>query len=218
MYLYAWMKFVETAPERYDKGMEVMTGGLLSKIKDDIVSLVPKGASVLDVGCGTATLPIKLVQNGSKVIGLDCSPQMLDIAQKNIQNANISNEKLQLINDSVTQIKNLFADGNFDVIVSTAALGEFPKDYLIYIFEQCYRKLKPGGKLIVADEVWPESFLGRIIHTLVMAAVWIPQFLVIRRVCYPIKNLQKLIVQAGFKLISAKKYGLNSFLLIEAER
>ena len=93
-YLYAWMKFVETAPERYDKGMEIMTGGLLPKIKDDIVEVVEHNSTVLDVGCGTATLPIKLIkQNGCTVKGLDASWQMLKIAEKNVQKEGIVQEK-----------------------------------------------------------------------------------------------------------------------------
>lgn len=216
MYLYAWMKFVETAPERYDKGMEIMTGGLLTKIKNDIANTIPTGSKVLDIGCGTATLPIEIIKNGSMVTGLDCSSQMLDIARKNANDAGINNEQLVLINDSVTQITNLFENESFDVIVSTAALGEFPKEYLHYIFEQCYRILKPGGRLIVADEVLPENIFARILHMLVMAAVWIPQFLVVRRVCYPIMNLTKIMERSGFSILKTKKYGYNSFLLVNA--
>jgi ubiquinone/menaquinone biosynthesis C-methylase UbiE len=218
MYLYAWMKFVETAPERYDQGMEFMTAGLLNKVKDDVAAAIPKGANVLDIGCGTATLGIKLVKQGVKVAGLDCSDQMLEIAKKNMTKENIPSEQLVLIHDSVTQIKNIFADHSFDYIISTAALGEFPREYLIYIFQQCHRILKPGGRLIVADEVRPNGFWAKLFQTLVMVAVWIPQFLVVRRVCYPIKDLDKIIARAGFQINRTQKYGWNSFLLIDAKR
>jgi ubiquinone/menaquinone biosynthesis C-methylase UbiE len=218
VYLYAWMKFVETAPERYDQGMEFMTGGLLNKIKDDVAAAIAGGANVLDIGCGTATLGIKLVKKGVKVTGLDCSEQMLEIAKKNMVKENITDGQLILIHDSVTQIKNIFADHSFDYIISTAALGEFPREYLLYIFQQCHRILKPGGRLIVADEVRPDGFWAKLLQTLVMTAVWIPQFLLVRRVCYPIKDLGRIISEVGFKINRAQKYGWNSFLLIDAKR
>jgi SAM-dependent methyltransferase len=39
----------------------------------------PQGASLLDVGCGTGTEAIWLAQRGRTVLGVDPSPQMLDV-------------------------------------------------------------------------------------------------------------------------------------------
>jgi ubiquinone/menaquinone biosynthesis C-methylase UbiE len=219
MYLYAWMKFVETAPERYDKAMDIMTGGLLPKIKADIVETVNNNSTVLDVGCGTATLAVKLIkQKGCKVKGLDASTQMLKIAEENAGKENVPMDKLDLINGSVTEIVKHFKEDSLDYIVSTVALGEFPKEYLDMILRQCYKVLKKGGKIIIADEVLAENFFARLLQYIVMAAVWIPQFLILRRVCYPVKDLKGIIQQAGFKIVHSKVYGLNKFLLVEAEK
>lgn len=215
MYLYAWMKFVETAPERYDKSMEVMTGGLLSKIKNDIARQIPKGSNVLDIGCGTATLAIQLAKEGVIVTGLDCSLQMLEIAKQNIMRSHCKD--ITLVNESVTQLGLVFKENTFDYIVSTVALGEFPKEYLTFIFQECLKILKPGGHIIVADEVWPRKTWRRFLHAIVMAAAWIPQFLILRRVFYPIKDLESIIEGAGYLISEIKTYGINdSFLLVDA--
>lgn len=43
-----------------------------------IESLVPQGAKILDVGCGTGRHAIPLAQKGYQVTGIDSSPEMLD--------------------------------------------------------------------------------------------------------------------------------------------
>ena len=50
---------------------------------EDVVSLLksPKGAAVLDLGCGNGALSVKLLEKGYKVIGMDASEAMLEIAK-----------------------------------------------------------------------------------------------------------------------------------------
>ena len=143
---------------------------------------------------------------------------MLEIAKKNVEQSDIDSKDINLVNESVTQLGRIFKENSFDYIVSTVALGEFPKEYLSFIFKECLKILKPGGCLIVADEVWPKRIWRRFLHSIVMISVWIPQFLILRRVCYPIKNLENIIEEAGYKISKTKTYGMNnSFLLVDAE-
>src|SRR5688572_23375648 len=163
MLMYGWMKFVEMAPERYDWAVHVMTGGRINEIKNRIAAVLGPGDMVLDIGCGTGTLATKCLQKGACVTGLDSSQFMLEEARKNAQAAGLS-ENLILVRDSVTQLRKHFADASFDVIVSTMALGEFPREYLSYILNDCLRILKPGGRLLIADEVWPEKWFSRFLY------------------------------------------------------
>ena len=41
-----------------------------------------RGARVLDAGCGTGALACELAERGADVLGVDISPQLVDIAQK----------------------------------------------------------------------------------------------------------------------------------------
>jgi SAM-dependent methyltransferase len=45
-----------------------------------------RGESILDIGCGTGSSLQVFLENGLRITGLDPSPYMLDIAQKNIGN------------------------------------------------------------------------------------------------------------------------------------
>jgi len=44
-------------------------------------SLVPPGARVLDAGCGTGRVAIRLQENGYDCVGVDLDPSMLDVAK-----------------------------------------------------------------------------------------------------------------------------------------
>ena len=217
MLMYSWMKFVEVAPERYDWAVKVMTAGRLDRIKDIIAQAIHTNDRVLDIGCGTGTLAVRCLRRGAHVTGLDSSAFMLEQSKKNATAEGLDH-KLVLIKDSVTQLRKHFADESFDVVMSTMALGEFPHQYLQYILRDCLRILKPGGRLIIADEVWPEGRAGRLIYQAVLALSWVPQFLLLRRVTYPIGNLRGIIKEAGFNLTDFQTWSGTSFQLVFAEK
>lgn len=215
--MYAWMVFVETAPERYDIGMKIMTLGRLDKIKDMIADAVTTGDEILDIGCGTGTLALRCLKKGARVTGLDSSEFMLEQASKKATEHGVSSH-LRLIKDSVTQLRKHFQDESFDIVVATASLGEFPKAYLDYILRDCARMLKKDGRLIIADEVQPQKRLSRILYNIVMGIFWIPQFLIVRRVCYPIKNIDKMLQDAGFEIEERRKFPLTTLQLVSAKK
>ncbi|CAN5443880.1 class I SAM-dependent methyltransferase [soil metagenome] len=50
---------------------------------------LPKGAKILDVGCGVARHSVELAQRGYKMTGLDFSPEMLAAARKNAEGLDV---------------------------------------------------------------------------------------------------------------------------------
>jgi len=215
--MYAWMKFVEVAPERYDWAVKVMTAGRLDQIKDIIASDIAPGERVLDIGCGTGTLALRCLRRGAQVTGLDSSAFMLEQSKKNATAAGLDGQ-LMLIKDSVTQLKKHFENESFDVVMSTMALGEFPHEYLQFIMRDCLQILRPGGRLIIADEVWPERRVSRLAYQFVIALAWVPQFLLLRRVTYPISDLRGIIQEAGFDLHDFRTFPGTSFQIVFAEK
>lgn len=215
MLMYGWMVFVEHAPERYDWAVKLMTGGRIDKIKDTIAGQVKPGMKVLDIGCGTGTLAVRCLEKGAIVTGLDMSEFMLKEARRRADEAGYS-KQFTTVKDSVTQIHKHFEDESFDMIVSTMALGEFPRDYLKYVMEDCRRILKKDGRLMIADEVQPTGLLSRAVYGLSMVLLWIPQFLLLRRVFFPIRQLGEIIESGGFKVNDVKEWPLSTFKLYSA--
>jgi ubiquinone/menaquinone biosynthesis C-methylase UbiE len=216
MLMYGWMVFVEHAPERYDWAVKVLTGGRIDQIKDDIANDITPGMRVLDIGCGTGTLAMRMIDKGAHVYGLDISPFMIKEAQRRADEAGVS-EKLTLFKDSVTQVRKHIEDGSLDMIVSTMALGEFPREYLDYILTDCKKLLKPGGRIAIADEVLPQNWLLKAFYFFSMVLLWIPQFVLLRRAFFPIQDLVAAIRHNGFNITGVRTWALSTFQLVRAE-
>jgi S-adenosylmethionine-dependent methyltransferase len=71
---------------------------------------------VLDVGCGTGTIAVRLARLGVHVTLLDESLPMLDIAKGAADEAGIT-QNVTLKNGDVSQLSGLFRDRSFDVIL-----------------------------------------------------------------------------------------------------
>jgi ubiquinone/menaquinone biosynthesis C-methylase UbiE len=216
MLMYGWMKWVEIAPDRYDWAVKVMTFGRLDQIKDRIAAMVRPGDRVLDVGCGTGTLALRCLERGALVTGLDSAKHMIEQSARRAEEAGMA-DRLTLVQDSVTQLRQHFPPQSFDVIVSTMVLGEFPRQYLDFVMQDCRALLRPGGRLIIADEVFPESVAGRLIYSIGLGLLWIPSFLLLRRPLFPIRDLGGVIRAAGFRILDTKAWPASSFKMIVAE-
>ena len=68
--------------ETVRKGRDRMRALMLSRLPDDL-----RGARVLDAGCGTGAMAGELAQRGAQVVGVDISPQLIDIARRRLHPA-----------------------------------------------------------------------------------------------------------------------------------
>lgn len=58
-------------------GREQMRNVILNELPRDL-----SGTRILDAGCGTGALAFDMAQRGAEVVGIDISPQLIDIARK----------------------------------------------------------------------------------------------------------------------------------------
>ncbi|MEM8637947.1 MAG: methyltransferase domain-containing protein [Cyanobacteria bacterium P01_G01_bin.54] len=101
---------------------------------------------ILDVGCGIGGSTIYLANSyNCRAIGITLSPIQAARAKERAFEANLTNRVQFQVADA---LKMPFADASFDVVWSLES-GEHMPDKRQFLAE-CYRVLKPGGRLILA--------------------------------------------------------------------
>jgi len=105
---------------------------------------LPRGATILDVGCGTGLQAIELTARGYLVVGLDLSLPMITRAAEEAQYRNLR------INFLHTDIREIQFEGAFDAVICLGTtFGFFDDDSNRNVLGRLRDALKPGGRLLL---------------------------------------------------------------------
>jgi ubiquinone/menaquinone biosynthesis C-methylase UbiE len=110
------------------------------RIKVLMANLKP-GMNILEVGCGTGSLTRELVKSDVNVIAIDISPDLLDVARKEVA---INKGKFLIQN----AYQMTFSSETFDAIVGSSVLHHLDRDKAL---EEFFRVLRPGGKIFFTE-------------------------------------------------------------------
>lgn len=107
-----------------------------------ILSTLPKGSKVLDVGCGTAHLTKWIQDKGFEVYGIEPSEKMLALAKKNFPGMELK----QAISSDIPYTANYF-----DLVIAIEVLRYLDEKENISTLKEFNRVLKNGGSFFVTQ-------------------------------------------------------------------
>ncbi len=215
---YVYMKALEKKAEKYDKGIKNLTLGRLPKIKKYISdNLIHRDETVLDIGMGTGTFAILCAEKGAKVIGIDDSEKMLEVAKKNIQLEGSSNN-IRIIKMPVIQLDEQFSNNSFDKITAILVFSEFYQMEQDFCLKQISRLLKDDGEFILVDEVKPKKIWKKILYFFVRIPLVFITYLKSQLLTKSLKNIEKKLEEHNFSLIEEKYYLLDTLKLFRLKK
>ena len=120
--------------------------------------LPPNSASVLELGCGTGNLSVRLAAKlpSAALTLVDGSAEMIAVARSRLEQA--SSLRTRAVQFVTARFEDLdLQPGSFDLVVSSISLHHVVDKGLLY--ERLHKFLRPGGRFCFADQIRgePES-------------------------------------------------------------
>ena len=145
---------VMETPEEAREYDEMDHGEVNRLFVDDLLSIGPVTGDFLDLGTGTALIPIELCERVERcrVMAVDLSIEMLELARFRLEIAGLTH-RIQL--DQVDSKAMPYDDGMFDLVMSNSIIHHIPDPRIV--IAEAIRVTKPGGQLFFRDLLRPQS-------------------------------------------------------------
>lgn len=155
-----------TIADRYDLITVLLSFGRDRRWKQRLVQL--SGASrdsvALDVACGTGDIAFELATSGARVVGMDITPRMLQLAARKPEAPSSS---VAFVAGDMMRLP--FAASRFDVVTTGYGIRNVP--LIEPALREILRVLKPGGVFLSLDFNRPANRLVRAIYLAYLTVV-----------------------------------------------
>ncbi|KAL9126731.1 MAG: hypothetical protein Q9217_004258 [Psora testacea] len=115
-----------------------------------LIANLSEGETVLDLGSGggfDCFLAAKKVGPTGRLIGIDMTEKMVELARRNAESGGYSN--VTFLHSRISQLP--IADASIDCVLSNCVLNLVPATEKPRVFAEIHRVLKPGGYVAVSD-------------------------------------------------------------------
>ena len=120
----------------------------------DFLTIGEIGTDILDVGTGTAQIPVQLCRQDEdcRVIAIDMAAHMLDLARFNIE---VDGFTQRIFLQQIDAKDMDFEASMFDSVISNSIIHHIPTP--LTVLEESVRVTRPGGLLFFRDLMRPNS-------------------------------------------------------------
>lgn len=150
-------KSIKSAYRRYARIYDRVFGPVFAPGRDMAIDMLApqSGKRILEVGVGTG-LSLPHYESDTRIVGIDISPDMLDIARKRVSEQNL--DHVEALLDMDAEDLN-FEDDSFDVVIAMYVASVVPNpDRLM---AEMARVCKPDGEIMVINHFASENVILR---------------------------------------------------------
>jgi ubiquinone/menaquinone biosynthesis C-methylase UbiE len=213
---FVWMRVLESSPERYDRGIHLLSGGRIASVYERLArEAAAPDRRVLDIGCGTGGVSLACAARGADVVALDRDGGMLEVARRKALPPGPG--AVRWINASAAEIEDHVPPGSLDAVVSCLAFSEMSPAEQDHALRSSRERLRPGGLLAIGDECDPRSPWRRFWHRLERLPLVAAVYVLTQATTRPVEGLGDRVRAAGFAEVHVEELW-ESFELVTARR
>ncbi len=130
-----------------------MLGGVWRGVVDDVTSLASNAASIVDLGCGPATVLQKLARRRPdlSLTGIDIDETMLSIARRRLP-------QVRFLQGSIDALP--VDDKSTEMVISSMVFHHLPREVKHGALREAKRILRPEGLFLMCDFATPVNRRG----------------------------------------------------------
>jgi SAM-dependent methyltransferase len=118
---------------------------------EQLMEMLPAGASALDLGCGSGIPFTRRLAARFDVTGVDISARQLTLARRHVPTAHF-------IKADMTTVE--FPAGSFDAVVACYSIIHVPREEQAGLVARIYGWLRPGGLFLAPWTIWGWEEIG----------------------------------------------------------
>jgi ubiquinone/menaquinone biosynthesis C-methylase UbiE len=164
---------------------------------------------VLDVACGAGGLAIEVAPTVKRVVGVDLSEGMLEIARLRLRDADLDRSLVDIEFVRAPSDDLPFPDESFSAVVCTTALHHFPDPQRS--INEMGRVLQPEGRVVIGD-------MARDAITTKVADPLMRRFEKGHVGLQRMRDIESMLASAGLRVTHARHAWILLYALVAAER